>query len=71
MKKMSEFDTSGIDALAAAETVELPAVRERTTYKKATCARCGCGVVALEDETRPLCVDCVRVEKMRKRRQEA
>lgn len=39
------------------------------TYRKATCARCGCGVVALEDEIRPLCVDCARTEKMELRRQ--
>jgi len=39
------------------------------TYKKATCARCGCGVLALENEIRPMCVDCVRTEKMETRRQ--
>lgn len=39
------------------------------TYKKDVCARCGCGVVALDNEIRPLCVDCARIEKMEARRQ--
>ncbi len=45
------------------------------TYKKDVCVRCGCEVVTLKDEIRPLCVDCVRVERMveriQKRREEA
>ncbi|MDM7918428.1 MAG: hypothetical protein QUS12_04600 [Methanosarcina sp.] len=39
------------------------------SYKKSVCSRCGCGVVALENEIRPLCVDCARIEKMEMRRQ--
>lgn len=38
-----------------------------TLLVKATCARCGCSVLAHEKEVRPLCVDCERVEKMERR----
>lgn len=39
------------------------------TCVKATCARCGCSIVAQDSEVRPLCVDCSRVEKMEARRE--
>lgn len=37
------------------------------TCVKATCARCGCSIVAQDSEVRPLCVDCMLTEKMERR----
>lgn len=39
------------------------------TYRKATCARCGCSIVAQDSEVRPLCGDCMLTEKMEMRRE--